>query len=115
MIYIEKDTTNLVALSLTESSELSSPFYLFVFENEFDTAEEPIFFYSPDISQWKDRYNLFSITEGTDITLIKGQYTYNVYEATSQPSDIGDTTGKVIEEGRMIVSSDVVTFNSIYD
>lgn len=115
MIYLEKDELNLVALSLTESSSLVNPNFLFVFENEFDTEDDPLYFTTPDISTRKNRYNLFSITEGTDITLVKGQYTYQVYESNIIPTDISDTTGICLEEGRMIVSSDVVEFNTVYD
>ena len=115
MIYIEKDTSNKIALSLKESSTIDPAFYLFVFEDEFNTDISPIEFYTPNISTRKDRYDLFEIVEGTDITLVKGQYIYKVYEAATPPATIGDTTGDVVEEGRMIVSSDIIEFNTIYD
>lgn len=119
MIYIEKDTTNKIVLTLTENSTLSSPFYLFVFENEWDMATEPIEIYLPDTSTATDRYNLFTLIEGdgtgADLDLVKGQYTYNVYEASSIPSTVSDTTGIVVEEGRMVVSSATYEIETIYD
>ncbi len=74
MIYIEKDILNTIVLTLTENSTLSNPYYIFKFENEFNTATEPIYFYSPDTSTSKPRYNKFELEEGEDLTLIIGQY-----------------------------------------
>jgi hypothetical protein len=47
------------------------------------------------------------------VDLMKGQYSYSVYESLIPPITIEDTTGEVIEEGRMVVSGAIV--NSIYD
>jgi len=47
------------------------------------------------------------------VILVKGQYRYLVYESTIPPTSIQDTTGIVIEEGRMVVSGAIQ--NSIYD
>jgi hypothetical protein len=44
---------------------------------------------------------------------MKGQYSYSVYESTTPPTEINDTTGIVIEEGRMVVSG--ASTSSIYD
>lgn len=122
MIYIDKGILNKVVLTLTENSLLSNPFYLFVFENEYDTDIDQQLLYVPDTSLSPSRYNLFDITEGTDITLDKGQYKYTVYEAVSLPSTIEDTTGRIVEEGRMVVGETTVNeedntteFNSIYN
>ena len=119
MIYIEKDTTNKIVLTLNEKALLASPYYLFVFENEYDTTVAPIELYLENTSTSTDRYDLFTLIEGSgtgdDIELTKGQYTYTVYEAVAQPSTVSDTTGDVVEFGRMVVSSDIVEFNTIYD
>ena len=119
MIYIEKDATNKIVLTLTENSTLSNPFYLFVFENEWDMAVDPIEIYLPDTSTATDRYNLFTLIEGdstgADLDLIKGQYTYSIYEAVSIPTTVSDTTGVVVEEGRMVVSSTTYEIETIYD
>lgn len=115
MIYIEKDSLNKIVLTLNEKSSLVSPFYLFVFENEFDTDTNPIEIYLENISTTTIRYDLFDFTEGVDLTLVKGQYTYTIYESALEPATIGDTTGDIIEEGRMVVGSDTEEFNTIYD
>jgi hypothetical protein len=55
----------------------------------------------------------FLLDEPVDVELIKGQYSYSVYESVIPPVAIIDTTGIVIEEGRMVVSGSII--NSIYD
>lgn len=128
MIYIEKSSTNNIVLTLSESSNLSNPNFLFVFLNEYNLEAQPITFSTPDISSYTNRYNQFvliesatgSVTGGYNIplSLISGQYRYTVYEAPIATLDINETTGIVIEEGRMVVSGiddDIETItNSIY-
>lgn len=119
MIYIEKNSENKIVLTLNEKALLSSPYYLFVFENEYDTATDPIEIYLANTSTATERYDLFTLNEGNgtgdDLELERGQYTYTIYEAVSQPATVTDTTGDVVEFGRMVVSSDSVVFNTIYD
>ncbi len=113
MIYINKDELNSIVLTLTEVSTLSNPYYLFVFQNEMNPESTPILFTTPDISAYPERFNQFELDEPVDVDLIKGQYSYSVYESLIPPITIQDTTGDVIEEGRMVVSGTIV--NSIYD
>jgi hypothetical protein len=113
MIYIDKGEINSIVLTLTEVSTFSNPYYLFVFENEMDTTDAPILFTTSDMSTWRERFNLFYLDEPVDVTLVKGQYRYQVYESMIPPTSIQDTTGVVIEEGRMVVSGAIQ--NSIYD
>lgn len=113
MIYINKDEVNNIVLTLTEVSTLSNPYYLFVFQNEMNPESTPILFTTPDISAYPERFNQFELDEPVDVDLMKGQYSYSVYESLIPPTSIQDTTGEVIEEGRMVVSGAIV--NSIYD
>lgn len=113
MIYINKDELNSIVLTLTEVSTLSNPYYLFVFQNEMNPESTPILFTTPDISAYPERFNQFELDEPVDVDLMKGQYSYSVYESLIPPITIQDTTGEVIEEGRMVVSGAIV--NSIYD
>lgn len=116
MIYIDKGEINTFALTLTEVTTLVSPFYLFVFEGEYNTAEQPVFWAGVDTSIWLTRYNLFTLEEGVDVTLIKGQYKYSVYESpTAIVVDENTNTNdlNLIEEGRMVVAG--VAVSSIYD
>jgi hypothetical protein len=116
MIYIEKDILNTIVLTLTESSTLSNPYYVFEFENDFNTAIEPIYFYAPDLSTSKTRYNKFELAEGVDVTFVIGQYSYKVYESATVPNlSLPNPVEGLheIEEGRMVV--DGVLTNSIYE
>jgi hypothetical protein len=114
MIYIEKGQVNTFALTLTEVTTLVDPFYLFVFEDEFNTAIDPILWEGVDTSNYPYRYNLFTMEEGVDLDLLKGQYRYLVFESPI-PVDINTNTDNLnlIEEGRMVVSG--VPVSSIYE
>lgn len=116
MIYIDKGEINTFALTLSEVTTLVDPFYLFVFEGEYNTAVEPIYWVGTDTSNWPQRYNLFTIEEGVDVTLTKGQYKYSVYESAT-PIVIDENTNtdqlNLIEEGRLVVAG--VAVSSIYD
>jgi hypothetical protein len=113
VIYINKDEVNNIVLTLSEVSTLTNPYYLFVFQNEMNPESEPILFTTPDISTYPERFNQFLLDEPVDVELLKGQYSYSVYESLVPPVTIEDTTNQVIEEGRMVVSGAIV--NSIYD
>ena len=113
MIYINKDEVNNIVLTLSEVSTLTNPYYLFVFQNEMNPESTPILFTTTDISAYPERFNQFELDEPVDVELMKGQYSYSVYESLIPPTSIEDTTGDVIEEGRMVVSGAIV--NSIYD
>jgi hypothetical protein len=113
MIYIKKDEVNQIILTLTEVSNIPNPYYLFVFQNEMDKLSAPITFYTADSSAYPERFNQFLLDEPVDLELIKGQYTYQIYESHITPPTIANSTGGVIEEGRMVVSGPIV--QSIYE
>jgi len=116
MIYIEKGQVNTFALTLTEVATLVDPFYLFVFEEEFNTEIAPIYWEGVDTSNYPYRYNLFTLDEDNDIELNKGQYTYSVYESSAPiiiVPNMNLNNFNLIEEGRMVVSG--VPTSSIYD
>jgi len=116
MIYIEQGVINQVVLTLTEVTTVSTPHYLFAFTNEMNTTSLPQLFTTADASLWPERYNLFVLNEPVDITLLQGQFVYQIYESSVPyvlPLTIAQSTGVVIEEGRMVVSGPVGT--SIYD
>jgi len=104
MIYINKNQRNLIGLTLSESSQLEEPYYLFTFTPEWAVDPEPIIFTAPDISIAKNRLKIFELIEGEEGIILKGgQYTYRVYESTEIAENVGDTTGRVVEQGRMNV------------
>jgi hypothetical protein len=115
MIFIDKNTVNKVVLTLDESSRLTNPFYLFEFKNEFNIDSQPFYFYTPDTSVNRNRYNLFTITESSlgsktggnnvPLNLISGQYRYKIYESSAMTLSLSATTGRIVEQGKMVVSS----------
>ena len=111
MIYINKGEVNTICLTLTEDTTISEPYYLFVFQNEFDLDSYKIYWLGTDTSTYKNRYNLFSLEDGVDATFVKGQYIYKVYESATPPED--ETGLTLVEEGRMVVAG--ADINSIYD
>jgi hypothetical protein len=120
MIYIKHNTTNQVCLTLTESTTLLNPYFLFEFENTQTNAKQ--YYSGSDLSTYKSRFNLFEITEDSEgelnainapIKLVSGQYIYRVYQTATQSIDTNDIVGDVLEEGIMIVSG--TNELSIYD
>jgi hypothetical protein len=116
VIYIEKGKTNNIVLTLSETSKLTTPNFLFIFLNEYNLEAQSITFSTPDISSYTNRYNQFIIVESATgsstggynvpLKLVSGQYKYTVYEGLTASLDINNTTGVIIEEGRMVVSGD---------
>jgi hypothetical protein len=116
MIYIEQGVVNQVVLTLTEVTTVPTPHYLFAFTNEMNTLSVTQLFTTADTSSYPERYNLFILDEPVDITLLQGQFIYQIYQSSVPyvlPLTIAQSTGVVIEEGRMVVSGPVGT--SIYD
>lgn len=122
MIYIEKDTTNNIVLTLTESSRLSQPHYLFIFTNEYNINATPVYWTSPDISSYPNRYNQFRLVESDSgsktgginvpLSLIGGQWKYAVMESIEETLDPLLTTGVILEEGRMVVQNPLLDNNT---
>jgi hypothetical protein len=111
MIYLEKDTVNIFVLTLTEVTTIPNLYYLFEFQDEFNTTATLIYWEGTDTSAYPSRFNLFTLDEPNDIDFVKGQYRYKVYESSVPTLDPTGLT--MIEEGRMVVAG--VQINSIYD
>ena len=115
MIFLKKNQTNNFIVTLREESRLDNPTYVFEFINVFILNSEPIIWTSPDISNYTNRYNQFELIESisgsttgginTELSLIGGQYKYNVYESTGQTLSISATTGRLLESGLMVVET----------
>ena len=93
---------NNVVLTLTEASRLTDPYYLFEFTNEYILGSESLYYSFPDISSFPNRYNQFEM----DLDLMAGQYEYKVYESETETLDVSETTGRVLESGRMVIAND---------
>lgn len=121
MIYIEKGQLNAIPDTLQERATITGAYYLFKFVPDFPENPEPIMFMAPDISGYPDRLNIFQMVEGPNgsrtgangfvslghgeahLNLMRGQYTYYVYESNVETLDVGETLGNVIKQGRMTV------------
>ena len=80
-----------------------------------DETLAPIYWVGVDYSQYVNRYNLFFLEEGVDVTFRIGQYRYWVYESLTPIVVDENTTAdelNLVEEGRMVVEG---ISNSIYD
>jgi hypothetical protein len=90
MITINKSAANDVYVTLKENQTITSPYYLFKFTNE--ATKEIKYCYLVDDSAYTDRYNHFTLTEGTNVTLNgDGFYRYEIYESNDQ---VASTAGK---------------------
>ena len=85
MIRLTKGDTQNIILTLTEKQLLTNPNYLFVFTNRSANTEiKFVLLNNADVSQYKNRYNEFSIVTNTNFgTALNGQYDYEIYEQTS--------------------------------
>lgn len=123
MINIEKNMANDIVLTLSEKATLVNPYWLFEFRN--DLNQSYLYFTASDFSQWKGRYNEFTLTEtgstavnltaGT-INLLLGKYTYKIYEQNS-PTNISPSFSgvvKMVETGLAIVYGEDDLINDIY-
>lgn len=107
MIYLQKGKTENVILTLTEKQLLTSPNYLFIFTNR--TSNYDVRFVltnNKDTSQYKDRYNKFSIkVDSYFATKLTGQWDYDVYEQTSNNNT--DPKGlNLLESGIMFLKDE---------
>ena len=111
MIQLTKGQTQNIILTLTEKQTLTSPNYLFVFENRStNTDVKFVKLNNTDISQYKERYNEFSIVVNSYFnTSLNGQYTYTVYEQAST-SNLDPTGLNLLETGIMELEGTTISF-----
>jgi hypothetical protein len=102
MIRLTKGQTQNIILTLTEKQLLTNPNYLFVFTNRSaNTIVKFVKLNATDISQYKDRYNEFSIVTNTNFgSSLNGQYDYEIYEQTST-TNTNPTGLNMVESGIM--------------
>jgi hypothetical protein len=78
MLFLRKNITNPLALTLSERTTLANPNYLFVFVNGSTLASSSVFLTKEN--QGETRYDLFELAEPSDLELRAGTYNYSVYE-----------------------------------
>jgi len=91
-------------VTLTESTTLTNPYYLFVFTNVSTKVQYKINVNSTsDSSGFKDRFNEFSFNTITLFaTAQAGQFSYEVYEQSSS-SNLDPTGLNMVECGKMLL------------
>lgn len=110
MIVIQKGQINNICLTLTEKVTLSNPYFLFeVYSIE---TKSSTFFICTDTSNYKYRYNKFSITEkdnptltNSEVSLEAGDYQYKIYEQNSSTNLTRPSTDYLVEEGKLKVTN----------
>jgi len=111
VIRLTKGQTQNIILTLTEKQTLTSPNYLFIFENRSTNTDiKFVKLNNTDISPYKERYNEFSIVVNSYFnTALNGQYTYTIYEQTSTTNT--DPTGlNLLETGIMELEGTTISF-----
>lgn len=98
MMKIIQGQSNTVTLTLTENVTLTSPYYLFEFIK--NSTGQKFYCIPTDTSSYTYRYNRFTITEGSTVTLAEtGEYTYNVYEQLSSTNTNPSNAYALLETG----------------
>jgi hypothetical protein len=111
VIRLIKGQTQNIILTLTEKQLLTSPNYLFIFENRSTNTDiKFVRLNNTDISAYKDRYNEFTIVVNSFFnTALNGQYSYTIYEQTSTTNT--DPTGlNLLESGIMELEGTTISF-----
>jgi hypothetical protein len=111
VIRLTKGQTQNIILTLTEKQTLTSPNYLFIFENRSTNTEiKFVRLNNTDISPYKERYNEFTIVVNSFFnTALNGQYTYTIYEQAST-SNLNPTGLNLLESGIMELSGTTISF-----
>jgi hypothetical protein len=102
MLQIDKAETKDWILTLTEKVTISPAYFLFSFTHRLtNTTTNKIL---TDSSSYTERYNKFSVTEGTTFTLDAGEYLYKVYAQTSPSNTDPALANELVEEGLLKVN-----------
>ena len=104
-----KNQVNNVVLTLSERSRITSPWFLIVFESKFSDGTTAKCSLQNSIPL-NNRYELLIIEDKTspnplngEVYLIEGEWSYKVYESASQTLDEASTTGRILQQGLLIV------------
>jgi hypothetical protein len=104
MILLNKGQSNVIVVTLTElKDELLPDYWLFVFSLDQAQGDEEYTYriQLTDTSTSTNRYNLFTLVEGVDITFdLEGDYKYQVYQMPNNLST-DETEGELVETGKM--------------
>lgn len=102
MLQIDKGETKNWYLTLTEKVTISPVYFLFSFTHRLTNTTTNVIL--TDISSYPDRYNKFSVVEGTTFDIYSGEYLYRVYAQTSPSNTNPDLANELVEQGVMKVN-----------
>jgi len=110
MLNIVRGALNEMIVTLTEKVTITNPVYLFSFTHQTLAVENN--FILADNSQYVERYNLFSFTEGSSVakTLEEGIYYYTIYAQTSAINLNPELADEEVERGICRVTSTATSF-----
>ena len=97
MLLITKGESKFWYLTLTEKVTISNPYFLFNLKNRVSKVETNVIL--TDISAYIERYNKFSVIEGTTFTADAGEYEYKIYAQTSSVNLDPLLANELVEEG----------------
>ena len=113
MIKLTKGSTETIYVTLKEKQTITNANYLFIFDSRITNEKiKFVILGSADQSNFKDRYNQFSIVVNTYFNKSEeGWYTYTVREQSSTTNTNESESGAIIETGLMFLSDnqDVTT------
>ncbi len=110
MLVLNKGVTSTIVVTLTEKQLLTTPNYLFVFTGRTtNTTVKFVLLNNADLSQYKDRYNKFSIAHTLFTTAKVQDYIYNIYEQASN-SNLDPTGLNLLETGIMRLQQSTTIF-----
>ena len=96
MLTLTKGETKYWYLTLTEKTTIANPYYLFSLKHR-QTNKEYNFLLT-DVSNYKNRYNKFSINEDT-YDFYEGEYYYCVYAQISSSNLNPSLANEIVEIG----------------
>ena len=102
MLTITKGQTKFWYLTLTEKTTIANPTYLFSITHRLTNTTTN--FILTDVSAYTERYNKFSVIEGTTFDVDSGEFLYRVY-AQSSPTNLDPSLAdELVEEGILKVN-----------
>lgn len=104
VLNINKGEENELIVTATEKQTIDGAYFLFVFKHLQTNIQRA--FILEDTSQFPNRYNSFTFTEGSDEdhTLEPGQHDYTIYAQASSSNLNPDLADEVVEIGIAYVS-----------
>lgn len=102
MLTIIKGETKYWFLTLTEKTTIANPTYLFSITHRLTNTTTN--FIVADVSNYKERYNKFSVSEGTTFDVDSGEFMYKVYAQISPTNLDPSLADELVEEGLLKVN-----------